>query len=175
MRVAFFVLPGAMAENEALAPENEYVSARCTTLQGNEQMLSFPRGAALGAFFLNNHIKKAKEQEKQTDSARKRATGEMQEQLCAAFSTQWSLTAGCNAHMRHMTYAAHSICGAYMRDTSGICRLWLNNSTTRHVNEKRWHVAVSLAQPSPLQGGALWGNLAGHGDALACRGQPSAA
>ena len=50
-RLSFF-LPGAMAEEEALAPENEYVAARYTTLQGNEQMLFFPRGAALGAFFL---------------------------------------------------------------------------------------------------------------------------
>ena len=54
-----FFLFGAMAEEEeAPAPEKEYVSARYITLQGNEQMLAFPRGAALGAVFLYNHIEK---------------------------------------------------------------------------------------------------------------------
>ena len=77
------VLLGAMAE---VQKTEEYLSVRFRTLQGQERTLTFPRSVSLGAFFCCKH-RYNKHQERKTERDGKQImTGEMQKELCMAFS-----------------------------------------------------------------------------------------
>ena len=57
----------------AMAPKTEYVSAQYVTLQGQQQTLSFPRGAELGGVVSYTHTHTHKDSEKTgRDSERER-------------------------------------------------------------------------------------------------------
>ena len=68
----------------AEAPKTEeYVSARFRTLQGQEQQLTFARGAALGFFVVRTETIRAN---RERESEKQIIAGEMQKELCLAFS-----------------------------------------------------------------------------------------
>ena len=79
-----------------MAPKTEYVSAQYVTLQGQQQTLSFPRGAELGGVvsYTHTHTKTVRRQGEivrgrergERESGKQRLTGGMQKELCLAFS-----------------------------------------------------------------------------------------